>query len=96
MNFRQHKKIVKELKAFAELKQKRLLDEYNYNIPAMWSYKEYKRIIALQKIFYRNSPLKYLRRITKYETDYFERYYKNKKYPKFRGGTNIVFAEVEE
>lgn len=86
MNFRQHKKLIKELKAFAELNQKRLLDEYNYNIPVMWRYKEYKRIIALQKIFYRNKPFKYLRRIKKHE---------NKKYLKFRDATNIIFAEVE-
>ena len=98
MNFRQYKKILKELKAFAELKQKRLLDEYNYNIPAMWRYKEYKRIIALQKIFYRNSPFKYLRRIEKYEKAKAKRIIEHQERNKrfyFRGAKNLCVGVIE-
>lgn len=98
MNFRQYKKILKEHKAFAELQQKRLSDEYYYNHPAIWRDKEYKRIIALKKIFYRNSPLKNFRRIKKYEKAKAKRIIEHQERNKrfyFKGAKNLCVGVIE-
>lgn len=106
MNFRQYKKICKELVKFKKLKNKRLYETVYYDdnpVIVIFTEKEFRRIVKLQKIFYRRKDYKKLNRIGKYEKEKHRRINehlnRNKKEDKnefyFRGSKNLCVGVIE-
>lgn len=112
MNFRQYKKIAKELLKYKKLKNERLYESHYYydNNPVIviFTKKEVRRILKLQKIFNRRIDYKKLNRIGKYEKEKhiriiehlnrnnFEKKFKEDKNEfYFRGSKNLCIGVIE-
>lgn len=111
MNFRQYKKIAKELLKYKKLKNKRLYETVYFDnepVIVIFTEKEFRRIVKLQKIFYRRIDYKKLNRIGKYEKEKhrriiehlnrnnFEKKFKEDKNEfYFRGSKNLCVGVIE-
>lgn len=102
MNFRQYKKIRKELIFYKKLLQERYNKEYYYcdntSVIILLSKKEVKRITSLQNVFLKKNPYKKFNRIEKYEKEKAKRIIEHQERNKrfyFRGAKNLCVGVIE-